>query len=264
MYLTSSDLELTTDGSMVQTDGMRWALAVPKGAVITAAWIQFAAKESQSVATNLTFRAQATDNAPAFASAAYNLSSRPVTTAAMAWSPVPWTAGEWGPNQRTPDLGAVIQEVVSRAGWASGNDIVILVTGTGHRTAWAADGNAAEAALLHVEYTPPAGTAMAREARSEDAPPALPTHLAFSEARPNPATGPVSFRLELPRATSVRWGIYDLLGRAIWSEEREFAAGATDLSWSGRTAEGQRAGSGLYFVRLVADNRVLIRRLVRL
>src|SRR5215203_2600172 len=43
MYLGSGDLELVRDTSD-QTVGMRWlALTIPKGAAITAAWIQFAA-----------------------------------------------------------------------------------------------------------------------------------------------------------------------------------------------------------------------------
>jgi hypothetical protein len=46
MYLTSTDLELIHDSSD-QTVGMRWVgLAIPPGATITAAYIQFAAKEA--------------------------------------------------------------------------------------------------------------------------------------------------------------------------------------------------------------------------
>src|SRR5207247_2119708 len=59
---------------------------------------------------------------------------------------------EAGPNQRTPDLGAVIQEIVSRPGWVSGNALVIIVTGNGHRTAYSWDGSHTGAPLLHVEY----------------------------------------------------------------------------------------------------------------
>jgi hypothetical protein len=91
-----------------------------------------------------------------------------------------------------------------------------------------------------------------------------PAHLALSSARPNPVSGPVSFRIELPERTSIRWGIYDLQGRQLWSESRTFEAGRTDLSWDGRATDGSRAGSGLYFARVHADNRVLIRRFIRL
>jgi PKD repeat protein len=287
VYVNSSDLELVTDGSAAQTVGIRWTgLTIPSGAVITAAYVQFASKEAQSEITSLTFRADASDNAPSFGSSPFNASARARTTASVLWAPVAWVAGETAVNQRTPDLRLVIQEIVSRTGWASGNAIAILVNGTGHRTAWAYDGSAAAAPLLHVEYTAGASASMAGPASLEDsadepaaadapggpippialiapaAPP--PAHLALSSARPNPVSGPVSFRIELPERTSIRWGIYDLQGRQLWSESRTFEAGRTDLSWDGRATAGSRAGSGLYFARVHADNRVLIRRFIRL
>jgi hypothetical protein len=46
----------------------------------------------------------------------------------------------------------VIQEIVNRSGWASGNSLVLIVTGTGKRTAESYNGDQAGAALLHVEY----------------------------------------------------------------------------------------------------------------
>jgi len=153
MYLGSGDLELVHDTSD-QTVGMRWlGLTIPKAATITAAWIQFAAKESQSEATSLTFRGQAADAAPTFSSTAGNLSTRARTAASVSWAPPTWTSGAAASSQRTPDLRTVIQEIVNRPGWATGNPLVVLVTGTGHRTAWAWNGNSAASPLLHVEYT---------------------------------------------------------------------------------------------------------------
>ncbi len=48
----------------------------------------------------------------------------------------------------------MIQEIVTRPGWASGNSLAIIITGTGHRTAEAYDGVPARAPLLHIEYRP--------------------------------------------------------------------------------------------------------------
>jgi PKD repeat protein len=153
MYLTSSDLELIHDADD-QTVGIRWTnLAIPRNATITTAYIQFVAKESQSEATSLTFRAQASDNPPTFTGTDLNVTSRTRTAASMSWSPVPWTVGDAGGNQRTPDFSAVVQEVVNRSGWSSGNALVMIVNGIGHRTAWAYDGSPTEAPLLHVEYS---------------------------------------------------------------------------------------------------------------
>ena len=151
--LTSTDLELVYDGSN-QTIGMRFnGVAIPQGAQILNAYVQFKVDEVNSEATSLTIRGQATDNAPTFVASSQNISSRQRTTVSVGWSPVAWTTvNEVGPNQQTPNLAAVVQEIVNRPGWAGGNSLAIIITGTGHRTARAYDGEPAGAPLLHVEY----------------------------------------------------------------------------------------------------------------
>jgi hypothetical protein len=59
---------------------------------------------------------------------------------------------EAGPNQRTPDLAGIVQEITGRPGWVSGNSLVFVITGTGTRTASAYDVNPALAAQLVVNY----------------------------------------------------------------------------------------------------------------
>ena len=153
--LTSTDLELTTDGTAVQTVGMRFTgVAVPTGATVTNAYVQFQVDEVSTNATNVTVVGQAADNAAAFTTATRNVSSRARTTAAVGWAPAPWpTVGARGADQRTPNLASVVQEIVARPGWASGNALALVVTGTGTRTAEAADSGAALAAVLHVEFS---------------------------------------------------------------------------------------------------------------
>jgi PKD repeat protein len=154
VHLTSSDLELIHDTSD-QIVGMRWAgLNIPAGAIVTSAYIQFSSKEQQNAATQLTLRAQAADNATTFTTSNGNVSTRPRTVAAASWAPVAWNIGDAGANQRTPDLSALIQEVVGRSGWSAGHALAVIVNGTGHRTAWAYDGSPTSAPLLHVEYMP--------------------------------------------------------------------------------------------------------------
>jgi hypothetical protein len=151
--LDSSDLELVSDGS-AQTVGMRFGgLGIPRGAVITDAWLQFQVDESTLAAASLTIRAQATDNAPTFSSAANGVAGRAVGSAAVAWVPAPWpTVGAAGIDQRAQGLAPLIQEVVSRAGWSYGNALALLVTGSGARTAEAFDGSSGGAPLLHVVF----------------------------------------------------------------------------------------------------------------
>jgi hypothetical protein len=155
--VTSSDLEMTLD-SDVQKIGLRFnAVRIPQGERIVRAWVQFKVDEATSETTSLLIQGHAADSAGPFLSTALNVSSRPRTSASVAWTPAPWpTVGEVGPNQKTPDLAPIIQEIVNRPGWASGNSIALIITGTGKRVAKAYEGLPAGAALLHVETaTPP-------------------------------------------------------------------------------------------------------------
>jgi hypothetical protein len=154
MRLTSSDLELTEDGG-AQTVGMRFrAVAIPRAARIARAWVQFQVDEATSGATSLQIAGQASDDALAFTTASRNLSARPRTTASVSWAPAAWpTVGAATTAQRTPDLAAILQQIVDRPGWASGHALVVVVTGTGKRVAESYDGASRAAPLLHVEFT---------------------------------------------------------------------------------------------------------------
>jgi hypothetical protein len=154
VVLANGDLELVTD-STVQKVGLRFTgLTIPPGATVREAYLQFQADETHSEATSLTIEGQAADNSSAFSTAKFNVSSRPRTTDAVSWPAVaPWTTvGEAGPAQRTPSLSAIVQTIVNRPGWVSGNAMVFIITGSGRRTAEAFEGGAAKAARLHVEY----------------------------------------------------------------------------------------------------------------
>jgi len=151
MSLTSSDLELTMDGSAKQAVGMRFAgLTIPWGATITGAYLEFTADETQTDITDLSFHAHAVDNAPTFTSSSFNISGRAKTVASANWSDIDvWTVDV---KYRTPNLAPAVQEVVNRPGWTSGNAMAIIVTGTGHRTADAYEGGSSKAPQLIVTY----------------------------------------------------------------------------------------------------------------
>jgi len=154
MYLTSSDLELTNDAAYrgQQVVGVRFQnVAVPQGATITDAYIEFVTDETNSEATSLVFYGQAADDAPTFTSADYDISSQVKTAASVAWDNVPaWdTVGE---THQTPDLSSIVQEIVNRSGWSAGNALALIITGSGHRTAHSYDWGSNAAPRLHVAY----------------------------------------------------------------------------------------------------------------
>ena len=153
--LGSSDLELVFDGDD-QTVGVRFTgIGVPQGATIVDAYVQFQADETDSGQTDLTITGEDVNNAATFGSQSNNITSRPMTSASVPWSSVPsWlSAGEAGPDQRTPDIGSVVQEIVDRAGWSSGNSLALIISGSGKRVAESYNGSSSAAPLLHIEYT---------------------------------------------------------------------------------------------------------------
>ncbi|TRC89362.1 RTX toxin [Mesorhizobium sp. WSM4303] len=152
-----NDLELGYDSSTRQTVGIRFTgIDIPQGAIITSAYIQFQANEVKTGATSLLIKGEDTDDASAFTSVSFNVSSRAATDASAAWTPDPWTTvGAHGLAERSPDLSAIVQEIVNRSGWAALNDMAFMVTGTGTRTADSYEYNPASAPLLHIEYLLP-------------------------------------------------------------------------------------------------------------
>ena len=160
--LTSSDLELVEEQE-TQTVGVRFqSITVPQGACITNAWVEFSVDKVQTGVTNLTFHGEDADTTAIFASSNNNITNRPTTTEFVNWNNVPIPAAE-GDKQRSPDLSAIVQEIVDRTGWTSSN-MVIIVTGSGLREMESWDGanghsDLTLAPLLHIEYAGGTSTA---------------------------------------------------------------------------------------------------------
>ena len=82
-----------------------------------------------------------------------NLSKRLLTAASIAWTPPPWLfVNEASYSQRTPNLTAIIQEIVNRPGWMEGNSLALLFTGSGERVARSYESGPSVAPVLHIEY----------------------------------------------------------------------------------------------------------------
>ncbi len=153
---TPGDVELGSgSGGVLTTAGLRFTgVTVPQGATIVSAHVQFQTDEIGRQPANLTFRAQQADNAAPLATTAFDISSRPRTTASVNWAAPQWlTIGVAGAEQRTPNLSSVLQEVVNRPGWSSGNAALIIANGSGRRTAESFEGGAP--AILQIEYATP-------------------------------------------------------------------------------------------------------------
>lgn len=158
MYFDSSDLELGNDPGFNgdQSLGLLFrSINVPQGATVTNAWLEFETDETGSGTTIVDIRAHASDNAPDFTSTTFDLTSRPTTSSSVNWNIPAWNTVDEA--HQSPDLSAVVQELINRPGWVPGNNVAFVVTGTGTRTAESYDGEPA-APLLHIDYSTETGT----------------------------------------------------------------------------------------------------------
>ncbi|MFC1600595.1 RHS repeat domain-containing protein, partial [Patescibacteria group bacterium] len=152
--LTSSDLELVQE-STNQTVGVRFnSINIPQGAIIQSAYVQFAVDETRNEdPINLTIHGDDSDNASTFSTSTNNITNRSKTSSSVSWSPPSWTTlGEAGSDQETSDIRLIIQEIVDRPGWNSGNSLALIISGTGRRVAESYNGSSSKAPLLHIEY----------------------------------------------------------------------------------------------------------------
>ncbi|MCB0632391.1 MAG: T9SS type A sorting domain-containing protein [Saprospiraceae bacterium] len=113
----------------ILTAGMRFRnIPVPQGAVIDSAFITVWSHEDKTAddVAELMIYGEATDNAATFTEDAL-IDARPSTISTVDWTVAEeWTL--WEPY-RTPDLKAIVQELVDREGWTIGNAMAFIFKG---------------------------------------------------------------------------------------------------------------------------------------
>jgi type IV pilus assembly protein PilY1 len=144
--------------------GMRFTnITIPKGAIITSAYITFTASATRAGTVCRTkIRGEDADNPSAFSDYS-DYSGRPRTSAEVNWDGIaPWTKDS---EYNSPEIKTIIQEIIDREGWASGNALVLFWDDHEDRSdhnadTWRGgqsyDGDSAKTSKLHIEYTPPA------------------------------------------------------------------------------------------------------------
>jgi hypothetical protein len=159
---------VTIDGGALNANsttgytGMRFQnVTIPAGSTINTATLNVYLTSGSFDDPDITIYAEDTDDAAAFTTSANNLSSRTPTTANTVWN-----AASIGTGVKTsPDFAAVIQEIIDRGGWTSGNDIAILYVGNDASSLMrirAYDAGGGDYATLNIDYTPGGGTPAAQ------------------------------------------------------------------------------------------------------
>lgn len=108
-------------------------VTIAQGATVNNAYFRFPQLQTYTGtgAINGNIYGQAIDNAPSFGVSTNDITSRSRTTATVA-NPAATTAWTVDNSNQGINITSIIQEIVNRSGWASGNSIVILLIGNGN------------------------------------------------------------------------------------------------------------------------------------
>ncbi|HBA86183.1 MAG TPA: hypothetical protein DCZ95_19040 [Verrucomicrobia bacterium] len=134
---------------------------LPSSSLVTRAYIQFHAISPRADYVVARIHGEKSTAPATFSAAANNLSSRPLTGQCVEWEIPAWEGDGWAQAERTPDLSAILHEIIAGTAWTNGGPMAFIFSdgdgpGNGVRNPTAyegatAQGNLAHAARLHIE-----------------------------------------------------------------------------------------------------------------
>ena len=263
MTLISSDLELgeydTWDNDPpsgieqgLQTFGIRFNdITIPKSASILKASIQFQCDNTGDTAVQMTIYGEDVGNAPTFADVAYNITTRTKTADSAVWVVPPWaTIGEAGDLQKTVDLANIVQAIVNRDDWASGNSIVFILEHSGPSLSMTHDANGREAETFDGEpLGAPACTVLLMRDNTGGV---NSVRAEFSSLiYPNPTMDGV-FYINNPTSDKFSYRVINITGQLIMQRDQI----------SGDRATVHLSRSGLYIVEIMCADKVYTQKVI--
>jgi hypothetical protein len=115
------------------TSGFRFNnIQIPRNAVIEDAYIAFSVDGEYTAPINVNIYGEASSNPPTFSST-NTPAQRPITSAFASWNITDrWLLGE---KRNTPNLSMLVQEIVNRGDWNSGNSLAVIFKNAGSGSA---------------------------------------------------------------------------------------------------------------------------------
>jgi len=235
----SSDLELYWDDGPQFIGTLFRDVEIPAGATIDAAYIQFVAKKASDVAVDLQIYGVDSAQVDSIKAVSFGVSSKASTTATVDWAPDAWLAEfDALEAQQTPDLSEIVSEIIGNDGWASGNNMMFVLTGLvnedANRNAYSFDMEE-EGPVLHVWFTG-GGTTGVKDIQRSD----LKTMV-----YPNPAEG----RLYIENTSSdiSSYNIYSISGKLVGSRY-SINSSKIDVDLSNLT-------NGMYLINVISGEK---------
>lgn len=131
------------------------SVPIPPQAIITSAVLQLYAVANVERSIAIRYVGERSGDSAPFARSKRELTNRPKTAAFVDDAPSPWATQAFNGS---PDIRAIIQEIVDQADWASGNSLTLFLANTGSdstRTLSSFEASPNEAAVLVVMYQLP-------------------------------------------------------------------------------------------------------------
>ena len=158
---SSSDLEIGNENLVEQFVGLRFQdVTIPAGSTINSATVQFTGTSTDVGRLTVPIQGQLSPDTVEFGDLT-PISGRPFTNSSVAWEIDPWVLPNdvFGPNTTTPNLAAVVQEIVDQDLWEAGNSMVFVFQNqpmdTSERIATSFDSDPNAAPILVIDFTPP-------------------------------------------------------------------------------------------------------------
>lgn len=90
----------------------------------------------------------------------------------------------------------------------------------------------------------------------------IPNDFSLRSNYPNPFNPSTTFNFDTPNDGLVKFTVHDLLGREIYSENRNLLAGNYSFTWNGQNNLDQQVVSGVYFLKMEADGFAQTRKML--
>ena len=238
-------------------------ITIPQGATINSAYISLHCFAGDWTHPVITIACEDVDSAGTLAGGSgndYNISDRwsNRTDATVLWHEETNGSG----RDSTHNLNSLVQEIINRPNWKSGNAIVFLFKcevieddRSGYESySWDKKPDPWEdpdnyyGAILYVDYTPgsavPDGdTLLLRSAE-----------FLLDQNCPNPFNLKTNITYSLPMASKIKLTIYNPLGKRVRTLIDEYQTpGYKSFDWDGTDDKGNVVASGIYFYQLEAE-----------
>ncbi|HZV69793.1 MAG TPA: S8 family serine peptidase [Saprospiraceae bacterium] len=125
-------------------------ITIPLGSYIKNARIKWTSRYTSSSSANWTLRSELSADASTFITRKYNITLRPQSNQVVEWQPVNWSLVNT--EYASPDIRHLIQNIVDQPTWKTGNDLVLIMKGSGLRESWSYDGDPLKGAELVLDY----------------------------------------------------------------------------------------------------------------